>query len=143
MGYKFVTNIYENGTAEGVNNVGTFDDGNWSIDLNKNSIDLKLIFYEQGDFNSRRYKIDSRNYQYVLDSNFLSEVQLGDEITILTYDNSVYGYDIIYRLESNGVEYLSLQDSNEGLLYSSESTVRSAKIVSLLSGIILVISFFF
>lgn len=41
MGYKFVTNIYENGTAEGVNNVGAFDDGNWSIDLNKNILQLE------------------------------------------------------------------------------------------------------
>lgn len=35
MGYKFVTNIYENGTAKGVNNVGTFDNGTWSIDFKK------------------------------------------------------------------------------------------------------------
>ena len=41
MGYKFVTNIYENGTANGVNNVGSFDNGNWSIDLKKNTLQLE------------------------------------------------------------------------------------------------------
>jgi len=29
--FKFVTDIYENGKVEGVNNVGTYDVGEWSI----------------------------------------------------------------------------------------------------------------
>ncbi len=33
MGYKFVTEIYVNGTANGINNVGSFDSGNWRIDF--------------------------------------------------------------------------------------------------------------
>ena len=41
MGYKFITNIYENGTAKGVNNVGSFDSGNWSIDFKKNTLQLE------------------------------------------------------------------------------------------------------
>ncbi len=31
MDYKFVTEIYENGTANGINNVSSFDSGNWRI----------------------------------------------------------------------------------------------------------------
>ena len=41
MGYKFVTEIYKNGTAEGVNNVGSKDSGNWRIDFEKNTLQLE------------------------------------------------------------------------------------------------------
>ncbi len=40
-GYKFVTEIYENGTANGINNVGSFDSGNWTIDFEKNILQLE------------------------------------------------------------------------------------------------------
>ena len=41
MGYKFVTEIYKNGTAEGVNNVGSIDSGIWTIDFEKNTLHLE------------------------------------------------------------------------------------------------------
>jgi len=41
MGYKFTTEIYENGTAEGVNNMGSIDNGNWAIDYFRNTLQLK------------------------------------------------------------------------------------------------------
>jgi len=41
MGYKFVTEIYENGIAVGVNNVGSTDKGNWTIDNIKNTLQLE------------------------------------------------------------------------------------------------------
>ena len=41
MGYKFVTNIYENGEAEGINHVGSHDFGNWVIDMEKHTLSLK------------------------------------------------------------------------------------------------------
>ena len=41
MGYKFVAEIYNNGTTYGINNVGTVDSGNWSIDFEKNTLQLK------------------------------------------------------------------------------------------------------
>ncbi len=40
-GYKFVANIYENGIAEGLNNVGTIDKGNWKIDFETHTLQLK------------------------------------------------------------------------------------------------------
>jgi hypothetical protein len=41
MGYKFVTDIYENGTTNGVNQVGSVDNGNWKIDFEKNTLQLE------------------------------------------------------------------------------------------------------
>jgi len=41
MGCKFVTEIYNNWTAYGINNVGTVDSRNWSIDFEKNTLQLK------------------------------------------------------------------------------------------------------
>ena len=41
MDYKFVTEIYENGTANGINNVGSFDSGNWRIDFEKHTLQLE------------------------------------------------------------------------------------------------------
>jgi hypothetical protein len=40
-GYKFVTEIYKTGTVKGVNNIGTFDSGIWSIDYEKHTLQLK------------------------------------------------------------------------------------------------------
>ena len=40
IGYKFVTEIYENGTTEGINNVSSVDYGNWTIDFNANTLQL-------------------------------------------------------------------------------------------------------
>ena len=41
MGYKFVADIYENGMVNGINNVGTVDNGNWSINLEKHTLQLE------------------------------------------------------------------------------------------------------
>jgi hypothetical protein len=41
MGFKFITNIYENGTVKGVNNVGSVDNGNWSIDFKRHILQLE------------------------------------------------------------------------------------------------------
>jgi hypothetical protein len=41
MGYKFITNIYENGKAEGINHVGSHDFGHWVIDMKKHTLSLK------------------------------------------------------------------------------------------------------
>jgi hypothetical protein len=41
MGYKFVTNIYENKIAKGVNNVGSTDYGNWEINFETHTLQLK------------------------------------------------------------------------------------------------------
>ena len=41
MSYVFVAEIYENGITKGVNNVGTIDSGNWSIDFEKNTLQIK------------------------------------------------------------------------------------------------------
>jgi len=41
MGYTFVTEIYDNGIAKGINNVATMDIGNWRIDFKKHTLQLK------------------------------------------------------------------------------------------------------
>jgi len=41
MGYKFVTDIYENGNTEGINNVGSHNLGNWIIDVKENTLSIK------------------------------------------------------------------------------------------------------
>ena len=41
MGYKFITDINEDGKAEGVNNVGSHDFGNWEIDMEKHTLSIK------------------------------------------------------------------------------------------------------
>jgi hypothetical protein len=41
MGYKFATDIYANGTANGINNLGSVDSGKWVIDFEKNTLQLK------------------------------------------------------------------------------------------------------
>ena len=41
MGYKFVTDIYEHGKAEGINHVGSQDFGNWVIDMEKHTLSIK------------------------------------------------------------------------------------------------------
>lgn len=41
MGYKFVSKIYENGMVNGINNVGTVDSGNWSIDFVNHILQLE------------------------------------------------------------------------------------------------------
>ena len=40
MGYKFITDIYENGTAEGINDAGSYDIGSWVIDYEKHTLQL-------------------------------------------------------------------------------------------------------
>ena len=41
MGYIFVANIFENGKTECVNNVGSTDIGNWKIDFEKHTLQIK------------------------------------------------------------------------------------------------------
>lgn len=41
MGYNFLTDIHENGNAEGINNLGTHTFGNWSVDVAENTLSLK------------------------------------------------------------------------------------------------------
>ena len=57
-GFTFVARIYENGTTEGVNNVGHSDSGNWTIDFEKNII---LLEWENGwyDTTTRAYEVNS------------------------------------------------------------------------------------
>jgi len=38
--YKFKADVYQNGTTEGINNVGTQDFGKWIIDFEKNTLQL-------------------------------------------------------------------------------------------------------
>lgn len=40
MGYKFVSEIYSNGKTIGINNVGTLDQGKWSINLENNTLSI-------------------------------------------------------------------------------------------------------
>lgn len=40
FGYRFVASIYENGITNGINNVGTSDSGNWSIDFETHTLRL-------------------------------------------------------------------------------------------------------
>lgn len=40
MGYTFVAEIHENGITNGINNVGTTDSGNWSINFEKHTLQL-------------------------------------------------------------------------------------------------------
>lgn len=57
-GFTFVARIYENGTIEGINNLGHYDVGYWTIDFNKNTIQLE---WENGWYNTttRVYKVTS------------------------------------------------------------------------------------
>ena len=41
MGFKFVTDIDENGTVKGINNVGSFDSGKWRIDFETHTLQLE------------------------------------------------------------------------------------------------------
>lgn len=41
LGYKFISVIYEDGTTEGLNNVGTRDFGQWTINFEDNTLILK------------------------------------------------------------------------------------------------------
>ncbi|MEE9430707.1 MAG: hypothetical protein V3V16_06670 [Melioribacteraceae bacterium] len=56
-GYKFVTDIYDNGTAEGINNVGSHNFGKWIIDFEKNTLQLE---WENGwvDTITRAYNVN-------------------------------------------------------------------------------------
>ena len=67
MGYKFATDIYDNGTTEGVNDVGSQDFGNWSIDYKKNTLQL---IWEKGWFDTitRAYDVDGNVEFYDVDT---------------------------------------------------------------------------
>jgi hypothetical protein len=41
MGYKYVSELYEDGTTEGVNNVGARDLGTWAIDMENHTLTTK------------------------------------------------------------------------------------------------------
>ena len=65
--YKFVTKIYENGIAEGINNVGSFDRGNWIIELESNTLQL---VWENAWFNTltRAYDVKGNIEFYDVDT---------------------------------------------------------------------------
>ena len=67
MGYKFVTNIYENGTAEGINDAGSKDFGNWVIDYEKNTLRLE---WKNGWFDTitRAYDVNGNIEFYDVDT---------------------------------------------------------------------------
>lgn len=67
MGYKFVTEIYENGIAEGINNVGSFDSGKWTIDFKNNTL---LLEWENGWINTtnRAYEVNNTIEFYDVDT---------------------------------------------------------------------------
>ena len=66
-GYKFVTDIYENGTAEGINNVGSHNFGNWIIDYEENTLQLE---WKNGwiDTVTRAYNINGNIEFYDVDT---------------------------------------------------------------------------
>ena len=67
MGYKYVTDIYKNGTAEGVNNVGSHNFGSWHINMNDNTLNIK---WENGWFDTitRAYDINGNIEFYDVDT---------------------------------------------------------------------------
>ncbi len=67
MGYKFVTDIYENGTAEGINNVGSHDLGKWIIDFENNALHLE---WKNGWFDTitRAYDVNGNIEFYDVDT---------------------------------------------------------------------------
>lgn len=67
LGYTFITRIYENGITEGINNVGTQDVGNWSIDFKKNTLQL---IWKNSWLNTvtRAYKINEHIVFYDVNS---------------------------------------------------------------------------
>ncbi len=67
MGYKFVTDIYENGTAEGINNVGSHNFGNWEIDMKTNTF---LVKWNNGWFDTitRAYDVNGNIEFYDADT---------------------------------------------------------------------------
>jgi hypothetical protein len=67
MGYKFVTNIYENGTAECKNNLGTYGFGNWVIDMKVNTLSIK---WDNGwsDTITRAYDVNDNIEFYDVDT---------------------------------------------------------------------------
>ena len=66
-GYKFITDIYDNGTAEGINNVGSHNFGNWTIDYEENTLKLK---WKNGWFDTltRAYYVNGNIEFYDVDT---------------------------------------------------------------------------
>lgn len=67
IGYKFVTDIYENGTCEGENDVGSHDIGKWTIDFENNTF---LLEWRYGwlDTITRAYDVNGNIEFYDVDS---------------------------------------------------------------------------
>ena len=67
MGYKFVTDIYDNGTAEGVNHVGSHDFGEWRIDIENNTL---ILNWKNGwvDTVTRAYEVNGHIEFYDVDT---------------------------------------------------------------------------
>ena len=57
MGYKYITEFYEDGTAEGINHVGSHNFGSWVIDLENHTMVTK---WDNGWFDTvtRAYEVD-------------------------------------------------------------------------------------
>ena len=66
-GYKFITDIYDNGMAEGVNDAGSHDSGNWSINYEKNTLQL---VWKKGWINTetRAYEVNGNIEFYDVDT---------------------------------------------------------------------------
>ena len=69
MGYKFVTEIYDNGIAKGMNNVGTIDTGKWKIDFEQHTLHLEWQ-YRWMDTVTRAYDVNDNIELYDIDTGF-------------------------------------------------------------------------
>jgi hypothetical protein len=67
MGYKFATNIYQNGAVIGINDIGSEDFGIWNIDFEKNTLQLE---WKKGWINTitRAYKVNENIEFYDIDT---------------------------------------------------------------------------
>jgi len=68
-GYIFSTNIFDDGRVEGINNVGSYDFGNWLINYEKHTLQLK---WKNGWANtiSRAYDVNGNIEFYDVNTGF-------------------------------------------------------------------------
>lgn len=103
-------------------------------------ITIRLDFHDHTEFYYDEFKLISYLNPYLENSVFYEEVNVGDTITILTdsYNGPCMYYNI-YTIEKDGVEYLSVQEANEG--YEDNYVPRSeadVKIIAVSSSIAIV-----
>jgi len=67
MGYKYITELYKDGTSEGINNVGSHNSGIWFIDMKNNILDTK---WDNGwiDTITRAYEVDGNIELFDIDT---------------------------------------------------------------------------